>query len=86
MKMAKVTTLNKDYKVENGTVIITEQVEKVLNRSELEQERMNYVNRVTQIDRQIADLKTQKTTLASAITELEGMISKLPITVEDDSE
>lgn len=84
--MAKVTTLNKDYKVENGTVIITEQVEKVLNRSELEQERMNYVNRVTQIDRQIADLKTQKTTLASAITELEGMISKLPITVEDDSE
>jgi hypothetical protein len=84
--MAKQTTLNRSVKVENGSAVIEETTQKTLNRAELENERMGYLNQIANLDRQIQDFKLRRASLVSAIGELDGIIAQLPLEETDESE
>jgi CRISPR/Cas system-associated protein endoribonuclease Cas2 len=76
--------LNKEHKVENGSVVIIETYKKVMNRQELLAERLAYQGKIINVDQQTKTLKDQKNSFIQAITEIDEMLGTLP--AEEDQE
>jgi phage shock protein A len=77
--MAVQKTLNKNFKVVDGNVVINETVEKVLSADELKNEKSAYQQRQNQIFQQVEMLQRQYDEMQTAIDELDNMISQLPL-------
>lgn len=75
--MAKQTTLNKEFTIKNGNVIIVETTEKQLNKAELQSEKIQLLNRQAQLTNQIAELQIQYSNIGIAVSEIDGMIEGL---------
>ncbi|MCX7817534.1 MAG: hypothetical protein N2317_08535 [Syntrophales bacterium] len=75
--MASQKTLDKNYTVKDGGVVIVETVQKNLSKEELLQEKMNLINRQAQISRQMADIQAQYDNIGNAVTEIDLMIAAI---------
>jgi Skp family chaperone for outer membrane proteins len=84
INMAKMESLDKKFKVENGSVVITEVVQKTANRHELEAEKMGYSNQIAGIEQQIKGLKERKQAMIQGIAEIDEMLAAMPIEVDED--
>jgi septal ring factor EnvC (AmiA/AmiB activator) len=72
--MANQTTLNKEFVIKNGGVVITETIEKQLSKEELQAEKAQYINRQAQLTRQISELQKQYNSIDAAIADIDSMI------------
>jgi hypothetical protein len=76
--MAKQETLNKEFKVIGGQVVIEETTKKILSKDELLQEKMGLMNQQAQIMRQIASYKEQYNNIEKAMIYIDAMIAAVP--------
>ena len=76
--MGSQKTLNKQYSIVDGNVVINETVEKVLTLDDLQREKTAYQQRQNQIKQQMELLKDQHVEIKNAIKELDDMIAAIP--------
>lgn len=71
MKMASQKVLNSDFTVKDGTVVLTETVEKQLNQTDLLNSRAQLLMRQGQMEVQLAEIKNQVTKIDTMLASLE---------------
>lgn len=76
--MATQRVLEKKFIMVDGNIVIEETVEKVLTMDDLQREKTTYQQRQLQIIQQMENLKSQYEEMATAIIELDTMISSIP--------
>jgi hypothetical protein len=75
--------INNSHEVKDGKIILTETYQKEMTRSDLEGERLKYLNMIAGVTQQIAGLKKQRDSFYETIAEIEEMESKLPTETEE---
>ena len=82
--MSEVKRLNREHKIEEGKVVITETVQTTMDRRELEVEKMGYLNRIANLEAQITNFKNEKASYVQMIADIDDMIAAIPLETDDE--
>jgi hypothetical protein len=75
--MAKQTILNKNYEIKDGMATITETVESILSKEELQNQKAQYIQKQAQLTNQISALQIQYKACSAAIDDIDKIIIEI---------